>query len=119
MAHESGKVWTNERNAVQIVPEAAGDEEDEAGPVLVPQLWSNYTGPEEPPAEEVGCDIAQLKCAYRAGCGLALQNYMLGCAEVAGGRTEACNTHCRHSLIALMSTHEGKRLMKVSETTAV
>ena len=68
-----------------------------------------------PPSVQVGCDIAQLKCAYRAGCGLALQNYMLGCADVANGRTDSCNTHCRHSLIALMSTHEGKRLMKVSE----
>ena len=24
-----------------------------------------------------------------------------------------CTNHCRHSLIALMSTHEGKRMMKV------
>jgi len=101
-----------EKIEVQIVPEGGRNEEDEGQPVLVPQLWSNYTGPVEPPAEEVGCDIAQLKCAYRAGCGLALQNYMLGCADVASGRTASCNTHCRHSLIALMSTHEGKRLMK-------
>ena len=42
----------NERNALQIVPEGGGDEEDGGRPVLVPQLWSNYTGPEEPPAEE-------------------------------------------------------------------
>ncbi len=46
---------------------------------LVPQLWPNYTGPPVPPAEEVPCDTARLKCAYRAGCGLALQNYVLAC----------------------------------------
>ena len=80
---------------------------------LVPQLWPNYTGPAEPPAEEVPCDMAKLKCAYRAGCGLALQNYMLGCSDLAEGKTKTCNTHCRHSLIALMSTPEGQRLMKV------
>ena len=42
----------DERNALQIVPEGGRDEEDDGQPVLVPQLWSNYTGPEEPPAEE-------------------------------------------------------------------
>lgn len=80
---------------------------------LVPQLWKNYTGPEEPPAENVTCDVAQMKCSYRSGCELALQNYMLGCMDLASGNSKVCNSHCRHSLIALMSTHEGKRLMKV------
>lgn len=80
---------------------------------LVPQLWANYTGPYQPPAEEVSCNVARMKCAYRAGCGLALQNYILGCSELAEGKTKACSVHCRHSLIALMSTPEGQRLMKV------
>jgi hypothetical protein len=80
---------------------------------LVPQLWPNYTGPELPDPETVSCDVARMKCAYRAGCGLALQNYALGCLDLVKGKTSVCNTHCRHSLIALMSTPEGQRLMKV------
>ena len=86
---------------------------------LVPQLWPNYTGPEEPDPETVPCNEARLKCAYRAGCGLALQNYALGCQDLAKGKTKVCNTHCRHSLIALMSTHEGQRLMKVNKNSIV
>ena len=81
---------------------------------LVPQLWENYTDPAEPAPETVPCNVARMKCAYRAGCGLALQNYALGCMDLVQGKTSVCNTHCRHSLIALLSTHEGQRLMKVS-----
>ncbi|TRY67093.1 hypothetical protein TCAL_05157 [Tigriopus californicus] len=79
---------------------------------LVPQLWPNYTGPPELPAEEEPCHVSQLKCAYRDGCGLAIQNYMLACSALAEGKTTTCTTYCKHSLIALMSTPEGKRLMK-------
>ena len=104
---------------VTVEEEEKDDDDENEAAILVPQLWSNYTGPDEPPAHEVGCDVAQLKCAYRAGCGLALQNYMLGCSELAAGRTQKCNTHCRHSLIALMSTREGKRLMKVREARVI
>jgi hypothetical protein len=81
---------------------------------LVPQLWPNYTGPALPPPESVSCNEARLTCAYRAGCGLALQNYVLGCSDLVKGTSKTCNTHCRHSLIALMSTPEGQRMMKVS-----
>lgn len=83
---------------------------------LVPQLWPNYTGPPELPAEEESCNVAQLKCAYRDGCGLAIQNYMLACSALAEGKTTVCSTYCKHSLIALMSTPEGKRLMKCNCT---
>lgn len=97
------------------------DDDDEDGVVasrvpfrgLVPQLLPNYTGPDLPPAESVSCNEARLQCAYRAGCGLALQNYVLGCSDLTKGTSKTCNTHCRHSLIALMSTPEGQRLMKV------
>lgn len=81
---------------------------------LVPQLWPNYTGPEEVDPGLVDCNSARVKCAYRAGCGLALQNYALGCLDLVKGKTQVCSAHCRHSLIALMSTHEGRRLMKVT-----
>ena len=84
---------------------------------LVPQLWENYTGPAEPEPETVPCNMARMKCAYRAGCGMALQNYGLGCMDLVEGKTSMCNTRCRHSLIALMSTHEGERLMKVKTKT--
>ena len=80
---------------------------------LVPQLWKNYTGPDEEPAEKVTCDVAQMKCSFRPGCELALHNYVLGCMDLAKGASKVCNSHCRHALIALKSTHEGKRLMKV------
>lgn len=80
---------------------------------LVPQLWANYTGPVLPPAEEVSCDVAQMKCAYRAGCGLALKHYGLACLDLAEGKTKQCSSICKNSLIALLSTQEGKRMMKV------
>jgi len=79
---------------------------------LVPQLWKNYTGPVETPAENVTCDVAFAECKNRAGCGFALENYMFGCLSLIEGESKVCNSHCQHSLIALMSTHEGKRLMK-------
>ena len=81
---------------------------------LVPQLWPNYTGPVEPEAENVPCGEARAKCEFRAGCGWALQNYGLYCLDLVKGKTNVCSAHCRHALTALMSTHEGKRLMKVS-----
>jgi len=79
---------------------------------LVPQLWPNYTGPVEPPAETVPCNEAWMKCGFREGCRFALENYNLGCLDLVKGKTQVCNTYCKHSLIALMSTHEGRRLMK-------
>lgn len=58
------------------------------------------------------CEVARLKCAYRVGCGMALQNYMEGCSDVITGSTKKCSDHCRNSLIALTSTEEGEALMK-------
>lgn len=81
---------------------------------LVPQLWPNYTGPIEPKAESVSCGEARAKCEFRDGCRFALQNYGLFCLDLVQGKTNVCSAHCRHALTALMSTHEGKRLMKVS-----
>merc|ERR1712223_1830239 len=79
---------------------------------LVPQLWPNYTGPVEPAPETVACNVAWMKCGFREGCRFALENYNLGCLDLVKGKTQVCNTYCKHSLIALMSTHEGQRLMK-------
>eukprot|EP00096_Caligus_rogercresseyi_P002749 TRINITY_DN1501_c0_g1_i1.p1 TRINITY_DN1501_c0_g1~~TRINITY_DN1501_c0_g1_i1.p1 ORF type:complete len:342 (+),score=107.29 TRINITY_DN1501_c0_g1_i1:82-1107(+) len=110
---------------IQILTEDSGDdEEDDQGfnvshhqdetHGLVPQLYANYSGIPQPPAESVTCASAQVQCAYRAGCGSALQNYFLGCSEIVRGNARAatCTTHCRHALISLASTPEGSRLMK-------
>ncbi|XP_076337086.1 growth arrest-specific protein 1-like [Tachypleus tridentatus] len=58
------------------------------------------------------CEIARMKCAYRKGCGTALQNYMFDCASVLAGRVFRCTTLCKRALISLASTPEGKELMK-------
>ena len=84
---------------------------------LVPQLLANYSTPAPPPADEVGCNDAYLTCAYRGGCGKALQNYMLNCAELREGLTETCSKQCQFALIALLSTPEGERLMQCSCTS--
>ncbi|GAB6022866.1 hypothetical protein CHUAL_006964 [Chamberlinius hualienensis] len=61
---------------------------------------------------EVTCEVARLKCAYRMGCGMALQNYLVGCADVMSGRIKRCSDLCKKALIALTSTEEGQNLMK-------
>lgn len=81
---------------------------------LVPQLYANYSTPAPPPANEVGCNDAYLTCAYRGGCGKALQEYMLNCAELREGLTDTCSKQCQFALIALLSTPEGERLMQCS-----
>ena len=58
-----------------------GRNRDRSSRGLVPQLLANYTAPSLPPAHEVGCNHATMACAYRAGCGLALQQYMKSCTN--------------------------------------
>lgn len=60
------------------------------------------------------CDDARLRCAYRTGCGRALQQYLTLCASVLHGDVNDCPEICQHALIGLMSTDEGKELMTVS-----
>ncbi|XP_076058190.1 growth arrest-specific protein 1-like [Oratosquilla oratoria] len=57
------------------------------------------------------CEVAKIKCALRSGCSMALQNYMLGCADLIEGRTDECDDYCRNSLIALTSNDDGQVLM--------
>ena len=80
---------------------------------LVPQLLPNYTTPSLPLASDVSCNYASLACNYRAGCGSALKQYMVMCENLVQGLTTKCSMGCRHSLIALISTQEGERLMQV------
>ncbi|XP_054278783.1 growth arrest-specific protein 1-like [Macrosteles quadrilineatus] len=63
------------------------------------------------PHRKVSCEEARLKCAYRTGCGMALQNYMVGCSSVLRDSGAHCPESCQHALIALTSTDEGKDLM--------
>ncbi|KAJ8942603.1 hypothetical protein NQ318_006233 [Aromia moschata] len=64
-------------------------------------------------ASSIPCEEARLKCAYRMGCGMALQNYLVGCSSVLQGPYPThCPEICQHSLIALLSTEEGNDLMK-------
>ena len=96
---------------------------------IVPQLLPNYTTSTLPPAHQVGCNAAWLTCRYRDGCGAALEQYMSSCdslvtgiclghiycfviCQYSGNSTE-CDVNCRLSLIALLSTNEGERLMEV------
>lgn len=62
-------------------------------------------------ASQVLCEEARIRCALRSGCGMALQNYMLGCADLMSGRIDYCDEYCKNSLIALTSTEEGHSLM--------
>ena len=81
----------------------------------VPHLWANFTPPEEAPAETVSCDVARAKCMNRPGCRMALENYVFFCVAVVEGKSKVCNEECKNSLVALMSTYEGQRLMKVKK----
>ncbi|XP_073953714.1 growth arrest-specific protein 1-like [Choristoneura fumiferana] len=58
------------------------------------------------------CFEARTRCAYRTGCGAALNNYMMLCNDVLTEPTSVCPKPCEHALIALTSTEEGKELMK-------
>jgi len=58
------------------------------------------------------CEVARMKCAYRVGCGMALQNYVIGCGDVMTGKATRCSEHCKKALIAITSTEEGQALMK-------
>jgi growth arrest-specific protein 1 len=63
-------------------------------------------------ATSLPCEQARMRCAYRVGCGMALQNYVVGCSGVLQGPPPTqCPEICHHSLIALTSTEEGKDLM--------
>ncbi|XP_018575779.1 growth arrest-specific protein 1 [Anoplophora glabripennis] len=63
-------------------------------------------------ASAIPCEEARMKCAYRMGCGMALQNYIVGCSAVLQGPYPThCPENCQHSLIGLTSTEEGKALM--------
>ena len=80
---------------------------------LVPQLMANYSGPEVTPAHLVSCSQASLECAQRDGCGSALSQYLVTCSDlVTSVSPSKCSRQCQLSLIALLSTEEGARLME-------
>ena len=84
---------------------------------LVPQLMANYSGPEVTPAHLVSCSQASLECAQRDGCGSALSQYLVTCSDLVTSvspvsQVSGCSRQCQLSLIALLSTEEGARLME-------
>ena len=103
-------------------PRAGGRRRSEHDPLerssrgLVPQLMANYSAPSLAPAHTVSCTAATLACAKRDGCGSALEQYLVSCGDLVTGPAPApapsCSQHCRLSLIALLSTPEGARLMQ-------
>ncbi|KAK2718796.1 growth arrest-specific protein 1-like isoform X2 [Artemia franciscana] len=59
------------------------------------------------------CQDVRAKCLFRSGCGMAMQNYLVHCADVMTGRGSGeCSKACQHALIALTSTEEGQALMR-------
>lgn len=64
----------------------------------------------------MSCEDARLRCAYRSGCGMALQQYLTRCSSVLRGAVGACPEICLHALVALTSTDEGKEFMTVSRS---
>lgn len=57
------------------------------------------------------CEVARAQCAFRMGCGMALQSYIMDCADLISGHTTECSVTCQRALIALMSTEEGEMLI--------
>ncbi|KPJ03417.1 Growth arrest-specific protein 1 [Papilio xuthus] len=62
-------------------------------------------------ATAISCTEARTRCAYRTGCGFALNNYMYLCGDVLSEPTSVCPKPCEHALIALTTAEEGKELM--------
>lgn len=62
--------------------------------------------------EEHACNETRLKCAFRSGCGTALNNYLQFCAADLSRNATTCPEACQHALIGLASTEEGKKLME-------
>jgi hypothetical protein len=80
--------------------------------VVVPAM--NATEDEPPRNATMPCNEARLKCAFRTGCGRALQFYLTHCASQLQGDVSDCPEICQYALIGLMSTDQGKELMTVS-----
>lgn len=79
-------------------------------PLQPPADRSQERSERRPPS----CEEARLKCAYRTGCGRALQSYIVGCSSLHHSPPGHCPETCQQALIALTSTDEGKDLMTVS-----
>ena len=66
-------------------------------------------------AMAITCEEARMKCAFRTGCGNALQGYILGCSAILqDSPPDTCPEECQNALVALSSTDEGTDLMTVN-----
>ncbi|CAB0012756.1 unnamed protein product, partial [Nesidiocoris tenuis] len=61
-------------------------------------------------SDALTCGEARLKCAYREGCGMALQRFLMSCSNL-HQLNKTCPEECKNVLIALMSTDEGQEFM--------
>lgn len=53
------------------------------------------------------CDDVQQLCARRIGCGMALQNFFIGCKDnLFGEDTSVCSIPCKRALISLLSSED-------------
>ncbi|XP_011312894.1 growth arrest-specific protein 1 [Fopius arisanus] len=85
--------WSFMLSALMVLTVVAADDE------------TNTTG------ISISCENARVKCAFRSGCGTALQQYIGSCASDLRGGVTSCPETCLLTLIALSSTDEGKQLM--------
>ncbi|KAK7584303.1 hypothetical protein V9T40_005266 [Parthenolecanium corni] len=65
-------------------------------------------------ATAIPCELANLRCSFRTGCSMALQEYARSCSAMLHHSPDTpviCPEVCKNALIALTSTDEGHDLM--------
>jgi len=65
-------------------------------------------------ASMMSCEAARHKCAFASACTKALQTYFARCDEFLKNDPTKCPDSCLFALVALTSTHDGKRMLDVS-----
>jgi len=61
--------------------------------------------------EDNSCRNVQMQCNYRSGCGSTLQSFIFECDDLINNRTNHCSTRCKNTLVGLMSTQEGQKMI--------
>jgi len=62
-------------------------------------------------ASMMSCETARHKCAFASACTKALQTYFARCDEFLKNDPTKCPDSCLFALVALTSTHDGKRML--------
>lgn len=63
---------------------------------------------------QISCEEVRVRCAFGAGCSVALHNYFAKCDKVLQADSTSCPESCLYALVALTSTEDGKRMLDVS-----